>query len=84
MDDPRKVILEPVVTEKSTHLIERTNRKGVPQNSYCFKVNPVARKPEIRDAVERLFDVKVTGVNIIWKRGKLRRTRKGAEIHTGK
>jgi len=82
MDDPRKVILHPVITEKSTRLMEEPNPQGIVQNAYCFKVNPRSRKPEIREAIERIFNVKVKAVQIIWKRGKLRRTRRGGETRT--
>ena len=82
MDDPRKVILHPVITEKSTRLMEEPNAQGVVQNAYCFKVNPGSRKPEIRQAVERIFNVKVKAVQTLWKHGKLRRTRKGGEMRT--
>jgi len=77
MDDPRKVILEPAVTEKSTHLAERENKKGEPQNAYVFHVARLATKIEIRQAIEAIFNVKVISVKTLWRRGKLRRTRKG-------
>ncbi len=81
MDDPRKVILRPVVTEKSTELIERLNKKGEPQNSYAFKVSRQATKPEIRQAVEAIFNVKVTSVNTLWRPSKPRRTTRGGSTH---
>ena len=77
MDDPRKIILLPVVTEKSTHLSERVNSKGEPQNAYTFHVERHATKIEIRQAVEAIFNVKVCAVRTLWRRGKLRRTRQG-------
>jgi len=77
MDDPRKVILRPVITEKSTMLTERVNKNGQPQNAYTFKVDRRASKPEIRQAVEAIFRVKVLSVKTLWQRGKLRRTRRG-------
>jgi large subunit ribosomal protein L23 len=67
MKDPRDVILKPVVSEKSYSAIEG----GV----YTFVVHPDASKPEIRDAVEKIFDVKVTKVNTLWREGKRKRTR---------
>jgi large subunit ribosomal protein L23 len=81
MPDPRQIILRPVVTEKSTDLIETVNRNGVPQNAYTFKVDRRATKPEIREAVEALFNVRVRSVNTIWQRGKIRRTRRGGVTH---
>ena len=82
MDDPRKIILLPVVTEKSTHLIERTNAQGVPQNAYTFKVASHATKIEIRQAVEAIFGVKVQNVRTLWRRSKLRRNRRGGHTRT--
>ncbi|MEY4373180.1 MAG: ribosomal protein [Actinomycetota bacterium] len=67
MKDPRDIIIEPVVSEKSYGLIE----SGV----YTFKVNPRATKPEIHDAVEAIWDVKVLKVNTINRKGKVKRAR---------
>jgi len=66
--DPRDVILEPVVSEKAYGLIE--------DNVYTFKVASSASKPEIRDAVQAIFDVKVTNVNTLVRKGKRRRDRR--------
>ena len=63
----RDIILAPVVSEKSYALMET----GV----YTFKVLPSASKPEIRDAVETIWDVEVTKVNTLNRKGKKRRTR---------
>lgn len=49
------LIRRPILTEKATILME--------QNKYTFEVTPKATKPEIRAAIENLFDVKVLGVN---------------------
>jgi large subunit ribosomal protein L23 len=65
--DPRDVILAPVVSEKSYSSLD----KGV----YTFVVSPDASKTEIRDAVQRIFDVKVLKVNTLWRKGKVKRTR---------
>lgn len=67
MKDPRDVILAPVVSEKSYTLLDH----GV----YTFVVHPEATKPEIRDAVQRIFDVRVVRVNTMWRKGKEKRTR---------
>lgn len=67
MKDPRDIIIAPVVSEKSYALIET----GV----YTFKVHPSATKPEIRDAVEAIWDVEVYKVNTLTRKGKRRRTR---------
>ena len=67
MKDPRDVILEPVVSEKSYGLIET--------NTYTFKVHPSASKPEIRDAVEAIWGVEVLKVNTLNRKGKATRVR---------
>ena len=71
--DPRHydVIVSPVITEKATNLTEF--------NKVVFRVAPDATKPQIKEAVERLFDVKVTAVNTLVTKGKEKvfRGRKG-------
>ena len=59
------VLVAPHITEKSTLLSE--------QNAVVFKVAKDASKPEIKAAVEALFNVKVTGVNTIVSKGKTKR-----------
>ena len=59
------IVLAPHITEKSTMLSEN--------NSVVFKVAGTASKPEIKAAVEALFNVKVTGVNTIVSKGKTKR-----------
>jgi large subunit ribosomal protein L23 len=59
------VILSPVITEKSTQVSEH--------NQVVFNVAKTATKPEIKAAVEALFDVKVTGVNTLISKGKTKR-----------
>ena len=59
------VVLAPHITEKSTLVSE--------QNAVVFKVAKGASKPEIKAAVEALFNVKVTGVNTIVQKGKTKR-----------
>ena len=59
------VILAPHITEKSTLLSE--------QNAVVFKVAQSASKPEIKAAVEALFNVQVTGVNTMVSKGKSKR-----------
>jgi large subunit ribosomal protein L23 len=68
MKDPRDVIMTPVVSEKSYALMEA----GV----YTFTVHPQASKPEIRDAVQSIFAVKVAKVNTLTRLGKRKRNRK--------
>ena len=67
MKDPRDIIIEPVVSEKSYGLIE--------QGVYTFRVATRASKPEIHDAVEAIWGVKVTKVNTMNRPGKVKRTR---------
>jgi large subunit ribosomal protein L23 len=62
--DPRHydVVLSPVITEKATNASEH--------NKVIFKVAMDATKPQIKEAVEKLFDVKVKSVNTLRRRGK--------------
>ena len=59
------VILSPHITEKSTLLSEH--------NAIVFKVAGEATKPQVKEAVEALYDRKVAGVNIIVQKGKTKR-----------
>ena len=72
MKDPRDIIIAPVVSEKSYGLIE--------QNVYTFFVHPDASKPEIHDAVEAIWGVKVERVNTLNRRGTQQRTRGSARV----
>ena len=65
----RDVLIRPVVSEKSYGLRDF--------GKYTFIVAPDANKVQIRQAVEAIFNVKVTGVNTLNRPGKRRRTRKG-------
>lgn len=67
--DPKlfDVIVSPVITEKATVLSE--------QNKVVFKVAKTATKPQIKLAVEKLFDVKVESVNTLVRKGKEKRFR---------
>jgi large subunit ribosomal protein L23 len=67
--DPRDVLLKPVISEKSYGLLD--------ENKYTFEVHPDANKTEIKIAVEKVFNVTVTGVNTLNRNGKRRRTRNG-------
>jgi large subunit ribosomal protein L23 len=64
--DPRHydVIVAPVVTEKATIASEH--------NKVVFKVANKATKPQIKEAVEKLFDVKVKSVNTLVRKGKIK------------
>ena len=59
------IVLAPHITEKSTMLSET--------NAVVFRVAPKATKPEIKAAIEALFNVKVTNVNTIVAKGKTKR-----------
>jgi large subunit ribosomal protein L23 len=64
--DPRHydVILSPVITEKATLASDK--------NQVMFKVARTATKPQIKEAVEKLFDVKVKNVNTLVRKGKVK------------
>ena len=64
--DPRHydIIIAPVITEKATTASE--------YNQVVFRVARDATKPEIKEAVEKLFDVKVKAVNTLIRKGKVK------------
>jgi len=64
------VIIKPLVTEKSTH--QQNTR-----NAYAFQVHPLANKQQIKNAVEKIYEVKVADVRTMTRKGKPRRTRTG-------
>ena len=66
--DPRDVIIKPVVSEKSYNLLDA--------NAYTFIVHPDANKIEIRQAVESIFNVRVSKVNTLNRNGKRKRNRR--------
>jgi large subunit ribosomal protein L23 len=70
--DARDVIIAPVVSEKSYALIE--------SNVYTFLVHPDAAKPEIRAAIEEIFNVKVAKVNTLNRKGKTSRNRRTGRL----
>jgi large subunit ribosomal protein L23 len=65
--DPRDVVIEPVVSEKSYDLIEDFN-------IYTFVVDRGANKTQIKQAVSKIFDVTVVSVNTMNRKGKVKRT----------
>jgi large subunit ribosomal protein L23 len=65
MKSSHKVVKRAVLTEKSAALRE--------QNKYCFEVDRRARKPEIKSAIEELFQVDVIEVKTMSMRGKIKR-----------
>jgi large subunit ribosomal protein L23 len=62
---PRDIIIRPVVSEKAYAAIE--------ENRYTFIVHPDASKTEIKEAIQAIWDVQVSGVNTINRRGKTKR-----------
>jgi len=64
--EPHQVLIKPAVTEKAMY-------QATELNQYTFKVNIQATKTDIKKAVERLFEVKVTGVSTQIRKGKPRR-----------
>ena len=69
------ILIAPVLTEKSTELRE--------QGKYVFKVAPKATKIQIKEAVRRLFNVKVTDCTVVNVRLSVSATRK-VKLHLGK
>jgi len=62
------IIIRPRLTEKSTD-----QRKEL--NKYCFEVNSLCNKIQAKKAIEKMFNVKVLKVNVLNKKGKLKRYR---------
>jgi large subunit ribosomal protein L23 len=65
--NPLSVLVRPLITEKATRL------HG--ENQYAFEVQPHSNKIQIKEAVEKGFDVKVTSVNVMIMKGKPYRVR---------
>jgi large subunit ribosomal protein L23 len=63
--EARSLIKRPIITEKTTRLME--------QNKYCFMVDPRANKTQIKSAVEEIFKVKVKSVNTLNLLGKVKK-----------
>ena len=61
------VLIEPILSEKATLLRE--------ENKYTFKVDPASTKIQIKEAVRRLFNVKVVDCTTINVKGKTKRLR---------
>ncbi|MDX9872024.1 MAG: 50S ribosomal protein L23 [Clostridia bacterium] len=65
MRNPHEVLIKPVVSERSTGLME--------ENKYTFEVDPKANKIEIKHAVEKIFKVNVVNVTTMNVPGKMKR-----------
>ena len=70
---PMDVVRRPLITEKGTRL------GG--ENKYAFEVTRGANKQQIKEAVEKAFNVKVTAINVMNVKGKPRRGRRGGIVH---
>ena len=77
--DIHQVVIRPLVTEKSTHQTrqshDETETHGGRGGSYSFEVHPGANKLQVKEAVERIYGVKVEAVRTSNRRGKQRRYR---------
>ena len=69
MKSPRDIVIRPIVSEKSYAGLER--------NTYTFLVDPRANKTEIKEAIQQIWNVRVTNVNTMNRKGKVKRTRLG-------
>ncbi len=70
MKDPHDIIIKPVISEKTYLQVEQSN-------TYTFVVAPSAIKPQIKEAIELIFDgVKVSKVNTLNRKGKRVRNRR--------
>ena len=67
MKSPRDVIIRPVVSEKSY--------AGLEANRYTFLVRPDANKTEIKEAIQKIWNVHVLSVNTLTRKGKVKRQR---------
>jgi large subunit ribosomal protein L23 len=63
--EPHQIIIRPLITEKNTNLMQL--------NKYCFEVDRSATKPQIKVAIEAIFNVSVKKVNTMNVRGKFKR-----------
>ena len=68
MKSPRDVIIRPIVSEKSY--------AGIEANRYTFLVHPDANKTEIKEAIQKIWNVRVLGVNTMNRKGKVTRARR--------
>jgi len=66
MRDPHTIIRRPLITEKSTYSMDRTN-------AYVFEIDSSANRIEVKSAVEEIWEVKVKKVNTLYGRSKRRR-----------
>lgn len=74
MRDAMSVLIRPVVSEKTTGLMDN--------HTYVFIIDPKATKVDVRNAVEQAFNVKVTNVNTLNRKGKSTRNRRTGVVGT--
>ena len=72
MKNPYSVIQTILITERSVELAE--------ENKYVFKVNPEANKIDVRNAIESIYDVKVSTVNVMNRLGKKKRVGRSPKV----
>ncbi len=70
---PMSVVVRPLITEKATRL------SG--ENKYAFEVRREANKVQVKEAVEKAFNVRVASVNVMIMKGKSRRVRGNRLMH---
>jgi large subunit ribosomal protein L23 len=68
MSHAHPVIHRPIVTEKTMNAAQR-------RNTYCFEVDPAANKIQIREAVQKMFNVSVLDVRTLTRKGKTKMRR---------
>jgi large subunit ribosomal protein L23 len=77
--DIYNIIKRPLVTEKGTHQSQfsfpATRTRPARGGSYTFEVHPEASKPQIRQAIEKMYNVRVLEVRTAARKGKSRRVR---------
>jgi large subunit ribosomal protein L23 len=77
--EPHQIILSPLVTEKGTHqskqVFDASRTRPGRGGAYSFEVHPDSSKLEIKDAVEKIYNVRVQEVRTSTRMGKVRRYR---------
>jgi len=77
--DIYRIVKRPLVTEKGTHQSQQSHdaTRAMPARggAYAFEVHPQASKPMIRNAIEKIYNVKVLSIRTANRKGKRRRVR---------
>ena len=66
--DKYQIVIRPLITEQGTHQAQTLN-------AYPFEVHPKAKKPEIKQAIEKIYNVKVDRISSLIVKGKTKRLR---------